>query len=93
MEITPNDAKGEGLDPRENGGPGCRPAASGGVQPLAETISWCIVRHERPQEANATGGLKHLLIVQVSERSRGGGACHGNGEAGAALTGCIRLNP
>ena len=35
--------------------------------PRYETSSWRIVRHERPQEASATGGLKHLLIVQVPE--------------------------
>ena len=38
-----------------------------GFNPSPETSSWSIVRHERPQEANATGGLKHLLIVQVPE--------------------------
>ena len=35
--------------------------------PSLKTASWHIVRHERPQEANAKGGLEHLLIVQVPE--------------------------
>ena len=38
-----------------------------GFNPSLKTASWRIVRHERPQEASATGGLKHLLIVQVPE--------------------------
>ena len=38
-----------------------------GFNPSLKTASWRIVRHERPQEANAMGGLKHLLVVQVPE--------------------------
>ena len=40
---TPKDAKGDGLGPRETGRPGCRSAASGGVQPLAENsiLAYC----------------------------------------------------
>ena len=38
-----------------------------GFNPSLKTASWRIVRHERPQEANAMGGLKDLLIVQVTE--------------------------
>ena len=38
-----------------------------GFNPSLKTASWRIVRHKKPQEANATGGLKHLLIVQFPE--------------------------
>ena len=38
-----------------------------GFNPSLKTSSWRIVRHERPQEASATGGSKHPLIVQVPE--------------------------
>ena len=44
-ECDPGDP-GDGLDPRETGGPGCRPAASGGVQLLAENniLAYCQTR-------------------------------------------------
>ena len=38
-----------------------------GFNPSLKTASSRIARRERPQEANATGGLKHLLVVQVLE--------------------------
>ena len=38
-----------------------------GFNPSLKTSSWRIVRHERPQQASATGGLKQLLIVQVPQ--------------------------
>ena len=38
-----------------------------GFTPSLKIASWRIVRHERPQEANVTGGLKHLLVVEVTE--------------------------
>ena len=38
-----------------------------GLNPSLKTASWCIVRHERPQEANETRGLQHLLVVQVTK--------------------------
>ena len=38
-----------------------------GFNSSLKRASWRIVRHERHQEANATGGLKHLLIVHVPE--------------------------
>ena len=36
VQILQKVLKFDGLDPGETRGPGCRPAASGGVQPLAE---------------------------------------------------------
>ena len=38
-----------------------------GFNPSLKTASWRIVRHERSQKANATEGLKHLLVVKVPE--------------------------
>ena len=38
-----------------------------GFNAPVETAPWRIVRHERPQEAKATRGLKHRLVVQVPE--------------------------
>ena len=38
-----------------------------GLNPSLKTALWSIVRHKRPQEANATGRLKYLLVVQVPE--------------------------
>ena len=38
-----------------------------GFNPTPKTASWHIVRHEKPQEANATWRSKHLLVVQVPE--------------------------
>ena len=41
-----------------------------GFNPSLKRASWRIVRHERPQEANVTAGLKHHLIVQVQSPRR-----------------------
>ena len=38
-----------------------------GFNPSLKTTSWRNIRHERPQKANTTGGLKYLLFVQVPE--------------------------
>ena len=68
-----------------------------GFNPSLKTASWCIVRHERSQEANASGGLNHLLLPSrpdylKGKESRAGGAYHGNGEARAVLNGCTRIH-
>ena len=60
---TPKDAKRNGLDPREVEDPAVALRRLEGFNPSLKTASWRIFRHERPQEAKVTGGLKHLLVV------------------------------
>ena len=69
MEILRRMLKATAWIPRKPEDPAVVLRRLEGINPSLKTASWRIVRHERPQEANAMGGLKHLLVVQVSGES------------------------
>ena len=67
VEILQRMLKATAWVPEKPEDPAVVPRRLEGFNPSLKTASWRIVRHERPQEANATGGLKHFLVVQVPE--------------------------